>query len=110
MFGREIVVGISEQSLSCGREFGIVVAGAQGFTGIWRRRHGVYIGIVCISRMGVMIESLNLLDLRQQTLVDLLHISARKWASLGRAQRTEKGDCDQSDCILHEYASTQLES
>ena len=86
MLGRKIAIGISEQGLGCGSEFRIVVACAQRLAGVGRRGHGVDIGIVGEARMRVVIEGGNFFDLRQQALINLLHVRAGERTSLSRGE------------------------
>src|SRR5208337_4944059 len=83
MLRREIRIGISEESFGRGNQLRIVIACAQRFAEVGRSGHGVDVGIIRKPWVRVMVEGGNLLDLRQQTLVDLLHIGTRKRAGLG---------------------------
>ncbi len=83
VLGREIGVGIAKQRLGRDGKFRVVVARAQRFAGVGRRGHGVDVRIVGEARVRVMIERRNLFDLRQQALVDLLHVRAGERARLG---------------------------
>ena len=87
--GEKIGIGIAEQGLGRGNQFGIVVARANGFAEIGRRGHGVDVGIVGETGVGVMIEGGNLFDLREQALVDLLNVGSGEGAGLGGAQGCE---------------------
>ena len=87
MLGRKIGIGISEQGLSGGREFRVVIASAQRFAGIGRRSHGVDIGIVGIAGMRVVVEGRDLFNLRQQALINLLHVGAGEGTGLGSSER-----------------------
>ena len=87
MLGREVVVRISEKRLGGSGQFGIIVARAQCLAGVWRRGHGVDVGIIRISGVSVVIERRNLFDLRQQTLINLLHVGTGKRARLGRSTK-----------------------
>ena len=89
---RKIVVGISEQSLGGGCEFRIVITRAQRLARVRRGRHRVNIRIVGISRVCVMIERRDLLDLRQQTLIDLLERRARETGGLGQRKGCMSGN------------------
>ena len=86
MFGRKIVIRISKKRFGCRGQFGIIIAGAQGLTGIRRRGHGVNVWIIRIPGVSVVIECGDLLDLRQKTLIDLLHIRPGKGTRLGHRQ------------------------
>src|SRR5579862_1923052 len=94
MFGREVGIWISEESFGGRDQFRIIGARAQRLGGIWRRSHGIHIGIVGESWMGVMIEGGDFLNLGKQMLVNLLQIRTRKWMRLRR--RSRKGH--QHDC------------
>ncbi len=92
MLGRKIGVGIAEESLGGGGQFGIIVARAQRRAGVGRSGHGVDIKIVGEAGMGVMIEGGDFFDLRQQALIDLLDVGAGEWACLGGGQGRKTGD------------------
>ena len=81
--GEKIGVGIAEESLRRGDQFGIIVAGANGFAEFGRRGHGIDVGIVGETGVGVMIEGRNFFDLWQQALVDLLHVRTGEGTGLG---------------------------
>jgi hypothetical protein len=116
VLGGEVAVGIAEQGLRGGNQFRVVVARAQRQAGVGRCSHRVDIGIVSVTRMSVMIESRNFLDLPQQTLINLLHIVTGKRARLrggeddrrarnGEQNRSRKSNSQK--CNSHETSSRQ---
>src|SRR5215472_7480016 len=88
MFGPEIVVGISEERLGGGHEFGIVVAQAKYGAFAGRRGHGVHVGIVGESGVRVVIVDRDASDLLEQACVDALDLAARKRFGLGLGGRS----------------------
>jgi hypothetical protein len=58
--------------------------------------------------MRVVVECRNLLDLRQQALIDLLHVSAWKRPRLTRAERTYKDKNRTANSYSHGSPRTQL--
>lgn len=91
VFRREICIGVSEQGLGGGDEFGIISARAYSFAKVGRRGHGVDIGIVGETGMRVVIEGWNLVDLWKQTLVNLLDIGTGKRTRLSVGKNCCKG-------------------
>ena len=97
--------GYPNSAFAAAAKFRIVIARAERFAGVRRSGHRVDIRIVGISRMSVMIERRDLLDLRQQALVDLLNVWAGKRPSLGRAQAAYSNDKSNSVRKSHGCAS-----
>jgi len=89
MFGREIIVGIAEQGSRRGDQFGIVVARAQRRTGVGRRGHGIDVGVIGKSGVGMMIERRDVLDSLQEMLIELLHVGSGIGTGLGRTIEAE---------------------
>jgi hypothetical protein len=59
--------------------------------GVRRSRHGIDVRVIGESGMRVMIERRNLLDLREQPLVNLLEIGSGKWTGLSGCENREAG-------------------
>src|SRR5579863_8195200 len=87
VFRGEVGVGITEQSLGSGNQFGIVVAGAKSFAGIGWGGHGVDIGIIGKTGVGMVIEGGNVFNLWKEAVVDFLYVGAGEWARLGGGER-----------------------
>src|SRR6266404_808033 len=87
MVSREVSVGILEERFGCGHQLRVRIALPQRRTS-WRGGHRVDIGIVREAGMRMMIEDRNLLNLRQEAAVDLLHtIGTRQWLGLPQQRR-----------------------
>jgi len=57
----------------------------------WRGLH-IHVWIVAESRMGVMVENLDLLDLREQPLVESLNITGRQGVRLRPSRPSDRCD------------------
>ena len=76
MLGRKIGVGISEEGFCGGDELGIVRANAEGYALVFRGSHGVDVGIIGETGMGVIIENADLIDLLEEAIVNLVDVGA----------------------------------
>jgi hypothetical protein len=88
---RHIRVRIIEKSFNGYHEFRVRVAGAARQVLRWCRL-SVYVGIVTESGVRVMVEYLDLLDLRKQPSVDWLHIFLRQRSGLTRNPNDSEDD------------------
>jgi hypothetical protein len=68
VLGRKIIVGVAPERLRGGNEFRIGLALPEG-RAARRRSHGVHVGIVGKTRVGMVIEGGDLVDFREETLV-----------------------------------------
>jgi hypothetical protein len=89
VLGREVGVGIAEQSPGSGYQFGVGVALAERHAA-GRRSHRVDVRIVGKAGMGMMIEDGDLLDLGEEAAVDLGDVGAGKRAGLGMGGSRER--------------------
>ena len=102
MVRREVDIGIAEQGLGRGGEFGVVVARAQGFAGVGRSGHGVDIGIVSVAGVRMVIECGDFFDLREEALVDLLDVGTGEGTGLGKGEGGDGDDSkEKSNCESH---------
>ncbi len=109
VFGLEIVVGVGEQRLGGGHEFGIVVAQAKYGAFAGRRGHRVHVGIVGEGGVRMVVVDRDAGDLLAQACVDSLDVAAGKRFGLGPGGRSST-ECreenrNDTDHLVHGHLS-----